>query len=278
LEAASRIKEHRSNINRPRISDEHWDMIRSRKTLIGHDKESYEYSIHHRQITARLLPESTPSKSEYLLKLEGPLSSVAAVREAAGFDNDPPIFKANDDTGDDATFVVVNGTAKDSISEQLKPFQITFIRNAKAYKNLSPTSAYPTLGIDFTLTQFRPDKPVPVHPQQEEYPVWYFFYGILAEPDRLARLLGLPIEPTFDRAFVTGDAIKTWAGKYRALVDADRQENVYGRAFLVTLAQQEDTLRYYETDNYEVVRCKIYAEMEERQGLTFRFVDNAKLS
>lgn len=147
-----------------------------------------------------------------------------------------------------------------------------------AAKQLSSVSAYPTLGIDSTLPQYRATSASSFLPRPEQYPVWYFFYGTLAEPDRLVRLLELPDDdalPVLRPARVAGGVVKSWQGKYRALVDGPMDARVRGHAFLVADREQEDRLRVYETRSYEVVRCGI--KMLETagcvRGLTFRFRD-----
>ncbi|OTA94659.1 hypothetical protein M434DRAFT_394460 [Hypoxylon sp. CO27-5] len=109
-------------------------------------------------------------------------------------------------------------------------------------------------------------------PAQNEYPVWYFFYGTLADPMVLKRLLGH--QPSYQPATVTGGVLKTWGGKYKALVDAiDQKAEVQGHAFLVQDQEQEHSLQLYETDKYEVVRCEIQIDGKEKvKGLTFRFI------
>jgi hypothetical protein len=49
---------------------------------------------------------------------------------------------------------------------------------------------------------------------------------------------------------------------------------VGGFAYLVRSAEEEEALRYYETDKYSVVRCEIeFVEGGEiTKGLTFKFV------
>jgi hypothetical protein len=66
----------------------------------------------------------------------------------------------------------------------------------------------------------------------------------------------------------------TWKGKYNALVDAqDPSEALEEPAYLVK-TEEEDILRHFETDNYEVARCtiEILDGGEAIRGLTFRFV------
>ncbi|KAF4628974.1 hypothetical protein G7Y89_g9178 [Cudoniella acicularis] len=52
--------------------------------------------------------------------------------------------------------------------------------------------------------------------------------------------------------------------KYLALVDEPTTSRVDGPAYLVQTQEHEETLRDYETDNYEVVRCEIAMELEHQ--------------
>jgi Gamma-glutamyl cyclotransferase, AIG2-like len=223
----------------------------------------------------------------------------------------------------------MDGGAKPAILESLANsgcrYQPTFIRIPnKAGKDLSGTSRYPTLGVEATSPQYRAGNVgVDVDsygrlgarasssilasasasvfaPAQDEYPVWYFSYGTLAQPQILARLLELPESESRDElglrpASVGGGVLKTWGGRYRALVDAPAPSSypcaggveaegetgvVGGSAYRVMSREHEEVLRYYETERYEVVRCQIRmgdkgidgkGRGEGVQGLTFRF-------
>lgn len=109
---------------------------------------------------------------------------------------------------------------------------------------------------------------------QNQYPVWYFFYGTLANTEVLSRQLSLPEDKIslLAPAIISGGVIKTWASKYKALVDGSSSCLVKGSAFQVMSREQEDALRSYETDNYEVVRCEISTGGSAVPGCTFRFV------
>ncbi|KAI2778737.1 hypothetical protein F4815DRAFT_476461 [Daldinia loculata] len=280
-QAAQKIQEHRTDLSRILVTDSHWEIVRAEKEAEGYDKEAYEHS---RSLMASLASNSRPQKipnktrpSVYLLKLEGPLDNVIRVQSAAGLDITPQEHKGTDDSGEHTIFCKVDANTKQKLLEFLASqgsrFQPTFIRYSRAEKNLSTKSAYPTLGIDTTMPQHRlcsTDDPKLV-PAQNQYPVWYFFYGTLADPSVLKRLLG--IDPTYRPASVVGGVLKTWGGKYKALVDAPSDKTVQGQAFLVKGREQEECLQLYETDKYEVVRCEMEIEgMEEVKGLTFRFV------
>jgi hypothetical protein len=128
-----------------------------------------------------------------------------------------------------------------------------------------------------TFPQFRPGASTTHLPSQDQYPVWYFFYGTLADAAVLSRLLDLPADcvPTYREARVRGGQITTWAGKYLGLVDGDRDAVVRGSEYLVGNTEDENALRYYETDKYEVVRSEIKFEGNGGRvmGLTFRLRD-----
>ncbi|KAI1409511.1 hypothetical protein F5Y13DRAFT_182007 [Hypoxylon sp. FL1857] len=280
-QAAQKIKDHRSDLTRTLVTDSHWEMVRLKKEAQGFDKEAYEHSctlaIHTSQGPRKISCNTKPLI--YLLKLEGPFSNVEQVKAAADLNKAPPELNGTDDSGEAATFCKVDAGVKERLLEYLSrqgsPFQPTFIRYSKAEKDLSRYSAYPTLGIDTTMPQNRLNSvsnSLKLAPAQDEYPVWYFFYGTLGDTAVLKRLLDF--EPTYRPASVAGGTLKTWGGKYKALVDAfDNRAVVKGQAYLVKTKAHEECLQLYETDKYEVVRCEIRLEGEETvRGLTFRFV------
>lgn len=108
----------------------------------------------------------------------------------------------------------------------------------------------------------------------ESISVWYFFYGTLADPATLSRVLGYVHDShCYKKASVRGGRLTTWGGKYKALVDEPTGGFVYGWAYLVKNAADEQALRVYDTANYEVVRCLIrFEDGPDIYGLTFRFV------
>lgn len=186
---------------------------------------------------------------------------------------------------DDAWFATVDGAAKHSILEWLSQhapwYTPTFVRITKAAKTLNVHNSGPKLGLESTLPQYMPNDTgaSALRPQQNEFPVWYFFYGTLANPSILSRVLERPEEanlPVLYPASVNGGVVRTWAGKYRALVDSPsghKPSIVMGYAYLVQSKEEEDHLRIYETDKYDVVRCDIDFGCTHRieKGLTFRF-------
>ncbi|RKU47715.1 hypothetical protein DL546_000765 [Coniochaeta pulveracea] len=290
------------------MSDDAWSLIKHEFEPSGCDKETYEYATAtHRFRNAdsadprRTEQQETPEDltSSYILRLGGPIFNAQALKDFADLPTLPDVLHgssigndSNTVEGDDADeetvkqdtdcqFCVVDRKTRLKILKKLaeiqSTFRPTFIRDAKAKKELSPYSLCPTLGIDTTLPQFRPNSFAhsPFPPLQDQYPVWYFFYGTLADPAVLSRLLGLPVgkPPTYNKALIKGGRITTWAGKYLALVNGNDNDVVRGSAYLVNDVEDENALRYYETDKYEVVRCEIelVGNEEKVTGLTFRF-------
>jgi hypothetical protein len=230
-------------------------------------------------------PMLSPAQARtiYLLKLDGPLSTPAKVQAAANLPAIPESHVGSSDDGN-SVFCKVDGRAKMAIenwlSAQNKDFRPLFVPFGRAYKELSSSSLYPTLGIDTTLPQFRPqdshllDYAPSFGQAQDQFPVWYFFYGTLASAPKLCSLLSLPEDevPVLHKAGVTGGKMETWGnGKYNALVDGPESSRINGWAYQVRSEEHEDALRKYETAAYEVVKCEIEMDGNTIQGCIFRF-------
>lgn len=103
------------------------------------------------------------------------------------------------------------------LAQKKSTFKPTIFPEGKAYKELDPHPLYPTLGIDTTMLQFRaPEQPQDTNfgREQEEFPVWYFFYSTLASPPKLRSVLGLPggEVPALHEAKVRGGQMETGRG------------------------------------------------------------------
>ncbi|KAF2281072.1 uncharacterized protein EI97DRAFT_19540 [Westerdykella ornata] len=127
------------------------------------------------------------------------------------------------------------------------------------------------LGRDPTLPHYRPSVPASAR-LEDKFPIWYFFYGTLASPERLSRLLDVDLAqlPELKAATLLDGKIQTWAGKYRALMDSVGGK-VEGWIYPVICEDQEDALRVYEGDSYEVVRARFVSDGKVIEGRTFRF-------
>jgi hypothetical protein len=218
----------------------------------------------------------------YLFRLNSPITA-SLLSSAAILPSQPEIIQGKSEDGS-AQFCLIPSSSlpnlKAWLSSTYPSFKPTFTPINRACKALSPYSAYPSLGLDTTLPHNRPHDTVDggFRPKQHEYPVWYFFYGTLANPDFLAQLFGSPpgTKLVLVPAHIEGGKLRTWGGKYKALVDCSGRR-VDGWVFEVESEEQEEVLCMYETAKYEVVRVRI--EVEERGvvwGCTFRFTGQAE--
>ena len=280
-EAINLVKEHRANFSRQRVTEEHWNLVRPAAKKDGYDREAYEYSlsVHGRSAHEESQADDGDDTAIFVFKLGGPLVKAECIREIGKLSQVPRILDGSGEEGD-AQFCRVDGKTKREIEGWLRSqyqgeYSPTFVRLSQAKKELSSTTAYPTLGVDTTLPQHRACNGDDTFlPKQDQYPVWYFFYGTLGDPEMLCRLLALDA-PSLRTATICGGVIKTWCGKYKALVDASTTSLVVGWAFQVTSWEYEDALLAYETAAYEVVRCRIVMQSDGSVvgGCTFRFVD-----
>ncbi|WAO95829.1 Putative gamma-glutamylcyclotransferase [Fusarium falciforme] len=122
------------------------------------------------------------------------------------------IMMASDASGQSNSFCKVNGPEKPAIEIFLPESKIrstfcpTFIRISIARKELSMNSIYPTLGVDSTMPQHRlQNHNDNAQPTQNEYPIWYFFYGTLAQVEVLSDLLGT--DPVYHDAKIRGGVL-----------------------------------------------------------------------
>jgi hypothetical protein len=280
-DAKNKIEGYRSDLSREGVSNEIWTEIAADMEASGWDRESYAYSLKMHKHTPR--PAPTASKGKFLIKLDDFLA-LQAQRQEALMAETAKISEGKDEDGKEEAFVTVNGSTRDKLVAvaSAEGRRLTVIKINIASKALSVYSRAPTLGVDATLPQYRLDAPTDVNairPQQNEYPIWYFFYGTLADPEVLSKVLDLPkhVAPMLCRASVTGAKLRTWGCKYRAFVDDFAVHGpssvVQGCAYWVKTKAQEDALRVYETENYDVVRCSITMKVSGLvvPGLTFRF-------
>ena len=292
-EAKEKIENHRSDIARERVSEDLWALLRPQ--FEGYDREAYEHKLtlmsppsfsraHSDQKS--LQNSASETHASFLFRMEGPLEQANVVREALGSDSGPE-FKHGWGEDGEASFCRVDSAGKAAVdrwlSQQGSSYRPTFVRESLARKDLSGISIYPFLGIDATLPQHRlTTSKCTSEPQQNQYPVWYFFYGTLANSSILTNQLQLLEQdvPMLHPASVGHSMLKSWAGKYKALIDGQSNSRVQGWAYEVQTAEHEEVLRFYETARYEVVRCSIrFLDRKDAvPGLTFRFIDPLQLS
>ncbi|TGJ83993.1 hypothetical protein E0Z10_g4772 [Xylaria hypoxylon] len=284
-EAEKEIRDWRSNLGRERLTHFAWEAVKS--SAKGFDKESYEYALGNQRLPCtqpmtsaaenrqsgskeakgdRIAVVATLKNVRFLLKLEGEIPTIAAAQAIGKLDHPPLKYEGENEDGVRIEFCIVNTDAKKKILQGLtnvkSAAQPLFIRLPEAEKDLSAVCRFPTLGIDTTMPQHRVGNKERPAPGQDEYPVWYFFYGTLADKDILGRLLQRPDgigQAALRPAYVLGGKLAT-LGKYRALVHGHglKEEPVAGSAFLVQTREEEDALRHYETELYAVVRCVIH--------------------
>ena len=226
--------------------------------------------------TSTTSPPKRPRRrveASYLLRLQHPLSTPRDVANALHLLRVPRLESGAGDDGETSFCRLSQSAMKalDAWVEKNCPKQrFTKIRIGLAHKD---SGVLPLLGRDGTLPQYRPHIPAqPAEQPLHEFPVHYFFYGTLADPERLERLFGVPASElsTLQSAVLMNGRVRTWAGKYRALVD-DPGAMVDGVAYACMTVDQEDALRVYEGDAYEVVAARLIVNGTEVVGRTFRF-------
>ncbi|KAI4715706.1 hypothetical protein E4T48_08118 [Aureobasidium sp. EXF-10727] len=273
-DAENSIKAYRADIDRKRFSDELWLELRASKEAQGFDREACEYALFCRSKVMNASTTSQHSPPNNTLRgliLGGPLSTPEDVRDIAGFATLPTVVKAeSENTSTSFCYVTAEEERRirQGLSERSISFEPCFITINIAAKDVT---ALPRLGVDdITMPQHRLNH---IDDLVQEYPVLYFFYGTLAQPEILKRVLESEHEPdssSLQPAHVLGGKI-TNLGQYRALVNSSCSR-VDGHAFMIQSEDQERALRLYETKMYEIVRCDIW--LSERsmpvKGLTFR--------
>lgn len=289
--AEDEIRRQRSDFARQGVSESYWDSIKDQKVADGYDKEAYEHELWRKsqdtgiKATQDEAQRKAAEDEDWCLVLGGQLSTADAVAEILGSLRNLHIMTGtSEQTSEAQSFILLDSSQKHALDSAAASRGIVpnCFKLSIAAKKLSQISRAPMLGLDTTLPQHRLDGPdVIARPAQTDVPVWYFFYGTLMEPERLAGLIGdqdtSDVEQKLLAAHVCGGRIRTWAGKYKALVDAPQTSIVGGKAFLVPTAEVEYALRMYETNAYEVVRCIIHTAEGSLPGCTFRFLQTAFL-
>lgn len=120
--------------------------------------------------------------------------------------------------------------------------------------------------------------------QLEMYPIWYFLYGTIAEPEVLSSiLLRKPKNLVEYRpARVYGAKHSVGDGKYKALKNGGQSDAMVGWAFRATHQDDAEALQHHQKRKYEVVQCvmELLGGWETTgilvKGLTFRFDPTAE--
>ena len=295
-DAGSAIESHRADLTRIRVGDELWQTLqhtlepveRDGKVMYW-DKEAYEYYLGRQrsgvsQTANEDRGEGRNSSGTWLVKLAWPHDDVAIVERL--LERKVKVRKGTSVEKEEReeTFVEVDGGERRLLQQWARTAgrgkEIVCVKINKAKKELSSISRAPMLGVEASLPQWRLNEREAVWPKQDDYPVFYFFYGTLMEEEVLKKHLALQHVDTMRYvayARVRRAKLRTWAGKYKALVGGEPLDAVEGKAWLVQDEEQEDALRMFETEAYEVVRCEIEILQSGGKvaGLTFRFAGNA---
>jgi hypothetical protein len=113
-----------------------------------------------------------------------------------------------------------------------------------------------------------------ITPPRDTYaarPMWYFFYGTLKDPSRLASIAGLKELPDFMYAKVHNAGLRYW-GQYPVLVFGEFGAVVEGVAWFAPSVEVINRLRAYETDAYYDGFVKIeFKNGEEVMGRVFKW-------
>jgi len=120
-------------------------------------------------------------------------------------------------------------------------------------------------GKDPTMPQHRP-----IFLPTTAFPMWYFFYGTLADPHTLAKVLETDDIPLLKAASVYGYKLGEM-GSYKVLEEVEDGEEVevVGSAFLVANEEDATKLAIYETGAYALMDVSIQLEAGECVGRTF---------
>lgn len=266
-----------------------WEEIKKREEWREYDRLSCSHWLQHNAIARKRTCETANSQTkdddnEYYVQLAGPIPTPQKPSQIANLPTLPPLFTGNsEESNEPVTLCLINGTTKRDlcawIAKNASNVQPLFLPRG-APKRLSDISLAPRIGLDTTMPQYRLDRwSDSPSPRQDEYPVWFLFYGTLADADRLDDLLG-PAggdgeEHKLHPAHIRGGKLVTWGvAGYKGLIDGDSEDVVRGHAYLVRSREDENVLCFYETRAYEVVRCQIIVDGSDcpLNGCTFRYI------
>ncbi|KAF4443795.1 hypothetical protein FACUT_1076 [Fusarium acutatum] len=183
--------------------------------------------------------------SRFLIKFEGPLDSTEAVSQAAGIPSpDGVAISTTDSSRKVDSFLEINAINKATI---------------EAYLKTNPSLAK-FLQLSSHATQ-----------QERVFRLTAFDIGVLAE------LLG--DNGRYEKAVIIGGRLNYQEGDWALANRTEGRGSVVSVALQVETQEQEDMLRAYQTDTYEVVRCSIYIMVgykgEAVPGLTLRLIEKA---
>ena len=109
------------------------------------------------------------------------------------------------------------------------------------------------------------------------YPMRFFVYGRLCDPDLWLKTLGLPTAPTFVDAKVRGYEVKM-LGDDQALLFVrlksrqKSEDEVAGKMYMVRDKAMVERIAAYYTDKYRLTQCRIDVKSGEENMLGFCFL------
>jgi hypothetical protein len=141
-DAIDMIMEHRNNLTRTRVSDEHWEAVRAGKESKGYDREVYEYELDLQKRKANIgnivpVDNETESRVTFLVELSGPLDSLEVMQWAAGLQQAPPMVDGRSvEDGRSVRMCIVSNKEKRAIlqwaAEHGGGFEPTILVNPKS--------------------------------------------------------------------------------------------------------------------------------------------------
>ena len=141
-DAVDVIMEHRNNLTRPLISNDHWEAARTSKESQGYDREAYEYELDLQKRKANMgnivpVDDEVESLVTYLVELSGALESLEAMQKAARLEKAPLMVDGwSVEEGRSVQMCIVGNKEKRAIlqwaAEQGGGFEPTILVNPKS--------------------------------------------------------------------------------------------------------------------------------------------------
>ncbi|KAL9136085.1 MAG: hypothetical protein Q9175_002705 [Cornicularia normoerica] len=245
-EALEQVTNQKNDYSRCKVSDDHWDLVKSQKKAQGYSRQAYEHEIktggrsttsHDQRVTTGI--SASQASATYLILLECVLSTPEKIQAAARSPEPPQTVQASSETGD-SVFCRIDEV---HVQAHLRP---PIKSEERSYNDINTSD-----------TRNRVDS--------SPAPIFLLADILLAASGRiscmvlflrafLTRLLSLPEteHPLLVPANISRGIIKTWQDKYNALVDGASADCVHGLAHRVTTKEREEALLLYETEKYEI--------------------------
>ncbi|KAH6873007.1 hypothetical protein BKA58DRAFT_158491 [Alternaria rosae] len=122
IDAVRLISDQRGDVTRQRITDDHWELVRTEKEALGYDREAYEHNLSLLKVfksQSAFIPTSGAGGEMMLLfRLGGLLSSAEKVQEVASLDRVPVEQEGMSEMGP-VKFCLVDKDAQKKLEEWL---------------------------------------------------------------------------------------------------------------------------------------------------------------